>query len=216
LVLQGTRQAGHPLGGRRQTRLRALRRLRQLCPGPACVVETGTLRNDTWIGHQGDGWATLAWGWYCAQTGGRGYTIDIDPDALEVCRRATAGYAGALEYVHADSVEFLRRWDPGMWGQIHLLYLDSLDCDHGQQEESARHHLAEAEAALPALADPCLVLLDDTTPMGSGDGEDALHFTGKGERAVPFLLARGFEIEWATGGQVLLSRGVTVDEKAAI
>jgi hypothetical protein len=184
-----------------------LRRLRQLCPGPACVVETGTLRDDSPRAQNGDGWSTVAWGWYCAETGGRAYTVDIDARNLEVCRRVTAPYAHAIEYVAADSLQFLRQWDPRRRGEIHLLYLDSFDYFDHQREQSVAHHRAEAEAALPALAPRCLVLFDDTSLIGSAVSGEAPRFSGKGAQAIPFLLARGFQVEWAAGGQALLSRG---------
>src|SRR6266852_4177820 len=109
-----------PEFGRRETLLRALRHLYQLYPRHACIVETGTLRNDA--AREGDGWSTVAWGWYCAQTGGKAVTVDINPDALAVCRRLTAPYAAALEYVEGDSVAFLRQWSEEQRGAIHLLY----------------------------------------------------------------------------------------------
>jgi hypothetical protein len=72
----------------------------------------------------------------------------------------------------------------------------------------AGHHLAEATAALPLLAPRCLVLVDDTSLAGE-PGEDGMpSFRGKGALAAPFLLERGFRLEWAEGGQALLSRGV--------
>src|SRR5713101_8358985 len=121
-----------PEFGRRETLLRTLRRLAELHPGPTCIVETGTLRNDTPSGREGDGWSTVAWGWYCTQVGGQVYTVDINESHLEVCRRVTAPYAASIEYVHADALEFLRGWSEqgaprAAWsGEIDLLYLDSL------------------------------------------------------------------------------------------
>jgi hypothetical protein len=194
--------------GRRETILRTLRRLHQLHPGPACIIETGTLRNDSPSGLSSDGWSTVAWGWYCLQVGGNVYTVDVDSGALEVCRRMTAPYASAVEYIASDSVEFLRQWTKQGRGQIHLLYLDSLDYFPHQQEQSEKHHLAEAEAALPSLAISCLVLIDDTSPAGGPGQEGVPSLTGKGARAVPFLLERGFRLEWCESGQVLLSRDV--------
>jgi hypothetical protein len=87
------------------------------------------------------------------------------------------------------------------------LYLDSLDYHDVTASES--HHLAEAEAALPVLSTPGLVLIDDTRPIGDPTRDEACpSFTGKGARAVPFLCRHGFRIEWAEDGQALLSRGV--------
>src|SRR5579862_6331625 len=156
-----------PSIGRRDSIIRALRRLHQICPGPATIVETGTLRDDREIARQGDGWATLAWGWYAAQSGGKAVTVDLDPEAIKVCKRVTAEYAKSLEYVIADSVGYFEgrgnkgtKGTRGTKGPIHLLYLDSLD--YVDKERSEEHSLAEVKAALPLLAPVCLVLFDDT------------------------------------------------------
>lgn len=191
-----------PEFGRRETLLRTLRHLYQLYPEHACIVETGTLRNEA--AREGDGWSTVAWGWYCQETGSKAVTVDTNPDALAVCRRLTASYAAALEYVAADSVAFLRQWSKEQRGEIHLLYQDSFDyLDHAASEA---HHLAEAEAALPKLSTPCLVLFDDTHVGGETDAAGLPRCGGKGARAIPFLLGHGFRIEWSDGGQVLLAR----------
>jgi hypothetical protein len=123
-----------------------------------------------------------------------------------MCRRVTAPWASALEYVPSDSVEFLRRWRASERGPIHLLYLDSLDYLGSQQAESARHHQAEAEAALPSLAAGALLLIDDTHPTGATGEDGAPLFDGKGSQAVPFLMDHGFQLSWSAGGRVLLAR----------
>jgi hypothetical protein len=197
-----------PLFGRRETILRALRQLDDLCRGRRerpCIVETGTLRNEDASGCAGDGWSTIAWGWYCAARRGRAWTVDVSAGALDVCRRMTAPYAGSIEYVHASSLDFFRWWAEEEPGPIHLLYLDSLD--YTDAEASEAHHRAEAKAALPHLAAPCLVLFDDTAPAEEPGPDGAPRFHGKGARAIPFLLAQGFRVEWAEEGQVLLARG---------
>jgi glycosyltransferase involved in cell wall biosynthesis len=196
-----------PAFGRRQTIVQALQLLYALHPATACIVETGTIRDGHEAARYGDGWSTLAFGWYAAQTESRAYTVDCDPEALALCRRLTADYASHLEYVQADSLIFFQQWaEREDHGEIHLLYLDSLDYE--DRERSEAHSLAEAQAALPLLAPICLALFDDTHPTGQSDANGAPALTGKGCRAVPFLLANGFRCEWVDGGQVLLSRGV--------
>ncbi len=190
-----------PPFGRRETLLAALRKLWQMHPGPVNIVESGTLRNGSESGRTGDGWSTVAWGWYSHETGGKAWTVDVSRENLAVCREVTAPYSGHLEYVEGDSVAFLREWARQERGPIHLLYLDSLDYLPHQQETSEAHHRSEAQAALPHLAESCLVLLDDTNREGEG-----VSFSGKGAQAVPFLVGSGFRVEWSTGGQVLLSR----------
>src|SRR5579862_2873167 len=194
-----------PEFGRRSTLLEALQRLQEMQPGPACIVETGTLRDERERAREGDGWSTVAFGWYAQQTGGRVYTVDNDPAALEVCKRLTTPYAAHIEYVCADSLVFLRAWDAQERGAIDLLYLDSLD--YHEPERSEMHQLAEAQAALPALARDCLVLLDDTHPAGDAGPDGVPPLTGKGTRALPFLLEQGFQFAGCAGGQALLSRG---------
>jgi hypothetical protein len=222
-----------PETGRRETLLRALQRLWEARPGPAVIVETGTLRSDSPSARSGDGWSTLAWGWYCPETGSRAWTVDVNRDHLEVCRRLTREYAPWLSYTKGDSVGFLAGWggdgrlragtrdrekgdgedeERGLSHtspaprprEIHLLYLDSLD--YLDRERSEAHHMEVARAALPHLAPTCLVLLDDTSRAEEvADGPP--RFAGKGARAIPFLREEGFRLEWAVSGQVLLSRG---------
>src|SRR5579862_4150970 len=113
-----------PMFGRKTTLLKSLRRLHGLHPASVCIVETGTLRDDRPQACNGDGWSTLAFGWYAAQTGGQAYTVDISVDAIAVCKRLTAEVASHLDYVCADSRAFLQAWVQEQRGDIHLLYLD--------------------------------------------------------------------------------------------
>lgn len=191
--------------GRRDTILRALRRLSELHPGPVQIVETGALRNDSPQGRDGDGWSTVAWAWYADCVGGRALAVDCDAGVLEVSRRVASPYASALDLVASDSVAFLSEWHREERGPIHLLYLDSCDwIDRGASEE---HNLQEARAALPHLAGTCLVLIDDMRPPDEPDSSGVPVFEGKGRQTVPFLVGEGFRLEWAEGGQALLSRG---------
>ena len=191
--------------GRRDTLLRTLQRLNQLYSGPVCIVETGTARDERPQARTGDGWSTIAWGWYASEVGGRVVTIDINPEAIAACRRLTAPYAEAIDYIETDSLAFLQQWQQQVHGPIHLLYLDSLD--YVDQERSEAHNLAEAQIALPSLAPLCLVLFDDTNPTGGRNADGSPVFTGKGARAIPFLLEQGFRLEWCASEQALLSRG---------
>jgi hypothetical protein len=95
-----------PDGGRRETFLRALRTLHDVIARgrKVCIVETGTARGTSAESRSGDGWSTVTWGWYCSQAGGRVYSIDIDPKAIETSRELTREYADYLEYVQSDSL----------------------------------------------------------------------------------------------------------------
>src|SRR5579872_4893237 len=198
-----------PAFGRRETLLRTLQKLAEVHPGPVCLVETGTLRDDNPRALAGDGWSTLAFGWYAAQTGGRLYTVDCDPAALEVCQRLTAPYAAHIDYVCADSLAFFAQWVAEERGPIHLLYLDSLDYHDPARSEA--HHLAEAQAALPALAPDGLILFDDTYPLGAAGSDGVPLLVGKGARAVPFLLEQGLRLQWCADGQALLRSEKTLE-----
>ena len=73
----------------------------------------------------------------------------------------------------------------------------------GQYAASPR---PEVEALFPCLATLSLVLMDDTRPTEDRDQQGRLQFWGKAALAAPYLLDRGFEVEWAEEGQALLSR----------
>lgn len=208
-----------PQFGRRSSILGALRRLHALHPGPVTIIETGTTRNADPAGCWGDGWSTVAWGWYVSQVGGRVYTVDLDPACLEVCRHVTTPYSAVIEYVAADSVQFLRDWTQRDRGPIHLLYPDSVDHlpwqgDPGSSEE---HNLREVQAALASLASPGILLIDDTGVLAGGpDSADwqeppgthlATRFEGKGARSIPWLREQGWVVAACECRQVLLTQG---------
>lgn len=192
-----------PPFGRKGTIQKTLQRLYEICPQHARVLETGTIRSEGLL--VGDGWSTVAWGWFCSQTDGKLWTVDINGDFMKTSRWATAPYAPWIEYVVSDSVAFIRQWNTEANGKIDLFYQDSFDYDNPPVSEA--HHLSEAQAALPYLADRCLVLFDDT------DIRNGTQITGKGATAIPFYWEHGFKTEWTDGewnhgGQVLLSRGL--------
>ena len=193
-----------PLFGRRRTILATLRRLNKVNPGSVCIVESGTIRDESYIGLHGDGWSTVAWGWYCSQVNGRAYTVDADSVALGRSRRITEPFSKSIEYVLSNSVTFLEEWPHRHAAKIDLLYLDSLD--YLDPEASEFHSLEEAAAALPSLATNCLVLLDDTVISGESPKQSALSIAGKGARSIPFLLNNGFQLAWAIEQQVLVYR----------
>lgn len=193
-----------PVFGRRGTLMSTLRRLQEVHPGPVCVVETGTLRSDGPNAVDGDGWSTMAWGWYCSQVGGRVYTVDIEPINMNVCRRITEPYSPWIEYVVSDSVTFLGGWPSGSARLVDLVYLDSMDYEDRGASEA--HCLAEAQAVLPHLAPVALILIDDTPydqdqRHGCVEGQ-----SGKGILAIPFLRGHGFRVEFAIENQTLLAR----------
>jgi hypothetical protein len=72
---------------------------------------------------------------------------------------------------------------------------------------SQRAHLRQAELALPAMADKCLVICDDTW-YNKWWG----HYSGKSGAVVPYLLNHGFEVIYTEEDPVygtILGRGIT-------
>lgn len=146
-------------------------------PNPVTIVETGTTRGKLGGGIRGDGWATLAWGWYCKKYGGRTYTIDRNPSAIDNCRKITVQFSECIEYRLGESCAEIAaiRWP------IDLLYLDSGD--------DPALILRELEAAFGRLAPASVVTIDDTKIVGD-------HFEGKGALAGKKLVEEGFRLEF--------------------
>ena len=169
---------------------RALERL-AVRPQPL-VVETGCVRSPEDWGAGYFGYVVGAW--LCKRRGGHLISIDNNLEHLATARHLLQHFAGFVELVHEDSAAWLRR----NGRPVDLLYLDSLDTDDPRHAE---HCLDEAVAAAPALKAGSLLLIDDT-PWDSGG------WTGKGRRAVPWLLEHGWRI--VEGGyQTLLERAET-------
>lgn len=142
---------------------------------PPAIVETGTTRGDLGGGRKGDGWATLAWGWFCAKYGGEVHTIDLLPEAIEQARQITRDYQHVIRYHIGAASEVIS----GINGPIDLLYLDSAD--------DPAVAMAELSSAMDKLSPDAIVMVDDT-PVSSGRA------SGKGEKVVPFLLDQGWEM----------------------
>jgi len=133
------------------------------------LVETGSLRMDG---------STRVFADFCSHTNSHLWTVDSNAEVIAACKAETAQYAEWIDYVHSDSVEFLKAYA----GQIDLLYLDSLDYDPGKPHISQEHHRIEIETALPKLTARAAVLIDDNSEHGGG----------KGELVRPVLMANGF------------------------
>ena len=135
--------------GRGDSYKNTLTRLYALRTGPQTIVEVGTTRGVFGGGPRGDGWATLAWAWYCQKFGGHIHTIDIDQRCIDECRNLTTPYADVVSYHTMTGVEFLKNFE----GTIDLLYLDGSDAVHEMCEEYY--------TAKPHLTEKTLILLDD-------------------------------------------------------
>jgi hypothetical protein len=163
-------------------------------------VEIGTSRN-------GDDGSTRTIASWAARFDLHLWTVDIDPIN---CDHVRSMNIDNVAIVNQSGEQYLREF-PKHIAYISFLYLDNFDWDwHPDRSEqfvldqkkryldlglemnnvnSQRAHLAQAELALPSLAQKCLVVLDDTW-YNKWWG----HFSGKGGAVVPFLLNHGFEI----------------------
>ena len=137
------------------------------------------------------------------------HTVDIDH---EHCEKVRAWAALSDLSINVHNMPGEKYFDSRIVMPIvSFLYLDNFDWDwHPMQPEafvieqqarykelgldmnnvnSQRAHLAQAQAALPYLAEKCLVVCDDTwyNPHWG-------HYTGKCGAVVPFLLNNGFTV----------------------
>ena len=130
------------------------------------MVETGTTRAINDFG--GAGMATIFLGEYCKRYGKKLYTVDILPQAISLSKELTKDYADVIEYVTADSLEFLKNFDE----KIDLLYLDSydypIDEDPLKVRGSQGHQLKELLAAWGKLSENAVIILDDNAWKGGG------------------------------------------------
>ena len=155
------------------------------------IVETGTIRSEEdW---SGAGFATYLFGAYLHRRGGQLHSVDLCHANIEFSRTWTSVFGDTVKVYEQDSLVFLREFT-ATTDTIDLAYLDSLDStDFGH----ADHAFHEMQLVLPKLNCKSLIVFDDT-PWNGGA------FTGKGAKAVPWLLENGWRILYA-GYQVVLS-----------
>ena len=153
------------------------------------IVETGCIRGEEkWVL---DGYSTYLFAAYLdGRREGTLESIDIKPEHCNFAYSQVSTWNANVRIICSDSVEYLRNIDH----PIDLLYIDSLDAEH---PNSADHALKEVQAAEKWLTENALILIDDT----AWDRE----WIGKGAKAVPYLLDRGWKIV-KEGWQVLLAR----------
>lgn len=158
----------------------------------------------------GAGNSTLVWAEWASHHDGEVTTVDVNADHLEACRRLTVDLREWITYVHMDSVTFLADSAPidllyldsfdYPYGTLLDLYggktnlaaaIASLSAmsergvveRHGEIiAESQQHCRDELLAALPALHDRSIVLIDDADLPGGG----------KPRLAREFLIAAGW------------------------
>ena len=124
------------------------------------IIETGTYREEN--NYEGDGCSTLLFDKYIECHGGNLISIDNDPKACQLARKATTE-ALVLE---RDSVEALGE----MEGRADLLYLDSYNIDDWNNDWApAAHHLKELFAAKNIIHPGTLIVVDDNIQTLSGN-----------------------------------------------
>lgn len=134
------------------------------------IVETGCIRNANW--KISDGHSTLFFGWYCQKYDGHLYTLEIDENALSLCKKITSNYKKSITYVLGDSATNLINLN---LQKIDLLYLDSAN--------NAQVALDEYNAARHFLHENSIIVVDDVV-------------TGnKGKLIGPKLKSDGWDIE---------------------
>lgn len=133
------------------------------------IVETGTQRM---IDDPG-GCSTLLFGAFCSRYDKHLYTVDVNPQNLEVAKQATKQYENHITYILSNSVEFLNDFNE----PIDLLYLDSLDCPaDGDALESQTHNLNELKAAYKNLHVGSIILIDDNSFVNGGKSRFSKRF----------------------------------------
>ncbi len=141
------------------TRFPTFKKAFELLKGPN-IVETGCLRlpND-W----GAGMSTYLFGEYAKNFGAHVWTVDINPNNMDVCRQETKEFSKFIDYTVGDSLTFLDHFQK----PIDFLYLDSVDCpieaevDNPELIMAQNHQLNEIVLAMPRLNEKAVVLLDD-------------------------------------------------------
>ena len=180
-------------------------------------VEIGTSRN-------GDDGSTRTIAGWAARFGKGLVTVDMD---INNCNYVVEQDIANVEVICQTGESYLEHF-PSHIAYISVLYLDNFDWDwHPDRTEdfvieqqrryadlglrmnnvnSQRAHLRQAELALPALGDRCLVICDDTWYNKYWG-----HYSGKCGAVVPFLLNHGFEILYTEEQPVygtILGRGI--------
>ena len=179
--------AAFPVIDRNRTLDLVLRELTRRFADPT-IVETGCVRApEDWSA----GYSTYVFGAYLdGRACGRIISLDNDPTHCRFAEARTAPWRERASIVLTDSIA----WLAATRERIDVLYLDSLDTDHPAHAE---HALRETLAAEDKLSSDGLVVYDDSPWQGG--------WIGKGAKAIPYLLERGWHVV-AAGYQTVLSR----------
>lgn len=148
----------------------ALNLLLQRTGGPGIViVETGTMR----VKDDPGGCSTLLFAAFAQRYQAHLYTVDNSAEHMEVAKEETKQYADHVTYALQDSIQFFKNFK----GAIHLLYLDSFDCDpKGDSTISQMHQMQEFEEAKWFLNAGSILLLDDNNFPSGGKTRILKHY----------------------------------------
>jgi predicted O-methyltransferase YrrM len=159
-------------------------------PHPPVIFEVGSTRKKGNIA--GDGYSTPLFAYIANEYGGEFYSIDIDPEATLVSTEILIEYKMLTDKVHlitSDVIGYIKdSWKP-LGRRIDILYLDGWEWIDPDKEASAFSHFIVLRLLEPLLNPTAIVSIDDV----SSDGGVV---TGKGEIVIPYLLGKGYEIEW--------------------
>lgn len=175
---------------------------------PACIVETGCVRNQGTF--TGEGQSTVLFDkWSECVTGTMVHSVDISPESTGVCKTIVSS---RIQVHTADSVHFLRHQCGQLvrpFASIDLLYLDSYDVDVENPHDSAMHHMKELLAAAPLVTANTFILVDDSPTTASFfiDGQLKLvtpqRIGGKGKYIASYMenigakpLFQGYQAAW--------------------
>ncbi len=155
------------------------------------IVEVGTTRRrGNWLA---DGYSTPLFAWYVTRYGGELYSVDIAPEAADLCGEILSEFDIPMDNVHlvtGDGIEFMHTLEK----PVNLLYLDGWDYSMFDTEEAFDERLASEQAHLecylaaePHVAKGGIVLVDDVFETRS--------WLGKGRRLIPYLIARRYHMD---------------------
>jgi hypothetical protein len=177
-----------PCFGRVEGLKTALTMLHDIKSRGTVIVETGTTRGSLGGGVEGDGWATLLFGWYCKSYEGKITTIDIVPEAIEECKEITKDYSDVISYRVGNSVEIIAK---DLNEPIDLLYLDSAN--------DPQITLNELKAAESKISNQTIIYIDDTSLAKKRPGGVC-----KGILAHKYLFDKGWRIVFDNGDQIIM------------
>lgn len=128
---------------------------------PACIVETGCVRNHGTF--TGEGQSTVLFDKFSECVPGTiVHSVDISPESTGLCKSIVSS---RIQVHTSDSVTFLRHQCADLikpHTHIDLLYLDSFDVDVEKPHDSAMHHMKELLAVGHLVNANTMMLVDDS------------------------------------------------------